>query len=198
MTNTAVLPKKEMFVDRVVTEPLAVRLAGEYDVWDKRDPDAEVFQFGLRSTDLTPEHWNAMLHPLPEVAQLVVNLFAAGHTLQRYQQRQDAGVVERAYLARFEGLTFLALNIARCNSLTFAARDVAETGHDALMGYYFDGYQWKVSLYHARHRTDLDLSQIAVKYGGGGHRGACGFTARVIYSEAAQRDHGRLPFIELP
>ena len=40
----------------------------------------------------------------------------------------------------------------------------------------FDGKCWSVSLYHAKHRKELDLSLIAVKYGGGGHRGACGFT----------------------
>jgi len=28
----------------------------------------------------------------------------------------------------------------------------------------------------AAHRKDIDLSLIAVKHGGGGHRGACGFT----------------------
>lgn len=38
-----------------------------------------------------------------------------------------------------------------------------------------DGYV-DVSLYHSPHENkDYDLSKIAVKYGGGGHRGACGF-----------------------
>ena len=57
---------------------------------------------------------------------------------------------------------------------------VGETGHDALCGFYFNGKKWTVSLYHAKHRTDLDLSKIAVKYGGGGHRGACGFTTEIF------------------
>ena len=61
------------------------------------------------------------------------------------------------------------------NSLTFASRDVRETGHDALLMFHTNGRKWVVSLYHARHRTDLDLSVIAKNNGGGGHRGACGF-----------------------
>jgi hypothetical protein len=36
--------------------------------------------------------------------------------------------------------------------------------------------KWTVSLYGVPHRPDLDLSPIAVKHGGGGHRQACGFT----------------------
>ena len=80
----------------------------------------------------------------------------------------------------FEGLKFLTLNTARCNSLTFAAKDVPETGHDAICGFFWTGRTWKVSLYRARHRMDLDLSNIAVKYGGGGHKGACGFEAKTL------------------
>jgi hypothetical protein len=85
-----------------------------------------------------------------------------------------------AYILEWQGLKFLALNTARgFNSLTFASRDVPETGHDALLGYGFDG-KWRVSLYHANHRKDIDLSAIAIKFGGGGHRGACGFEAGAL------------------
>ena len=94
----------------------------------------------------------------------------------QYAQQENASLVEhRSYLMQWEGLTFLCLNTARCNSLTFAARDVKGLGIDALMGFFFNGKQWTVSLYHSQHRTDIDLSEIAKKYGGGGHRGACGF-----------------------
>lgn len=170
---------KTGYVERRVTEPLAVRLAGEYDVWDKRDPDAEVFQFALRSRELGDDDWRGMLSvALPHIPDVVVELFQNGRLLQRYQQRTDAGMLHRSFLVDWAGLKFLALNTARCNSLTFAAKDVPETGHDALMGFYFDGGKWNFSLYHARHRTDLDLSALAIKRGGGGHRGACGFQTK--------------------
>ena len=194
------LPEKEHYINREICEPPAVRLAGEYDVWDKRDLDAEVFQFGLRSRELTKADWASLLSydshaSIEEIESLVgaghrdllradgtnrnpivIGLLKNGELLQRYQQQTDADVVQhRSFLVNWEGLKFLALTTARCNSLTFAAKDMPETGHDALMGFYFNGKAWTVSLYHAKHRTDLDLSQIAVKYGGGGHRGACGF-----------------------
>ncbi len=169
------LPAKEAFVERMVSEPLAVRLAGEYDIWDKRDPDAEVFQFGLRSRALVANDWRNLL--ASDDAGLVGDLLRDGRILQTYQQRNDAGIMHRSFVVEWEGLKFLALTTARCNSLTFASKDVPETGHDALMGFYFNGKTWTVSLYHAKHRTDLDLSKIAVKFGGGGHRGACGFIA---------------------
>lgn len=167
-------PQKEHYVNRQVSEPLAVRLAGEYDVWDKRDPDAERFQFGLRSEELTSDNWEVLLSR--DGLLLVNRLLAQGSMLQSYQQRQDSDAMSRSFVLGWEGLKFLCLNTARCNSLTFASRDVPETGHDALMGFYFNGRFWTFSLYHAKHRTDLDLSEIAKRWGGGGHRGACGFT----------------------
>lgn len=170
-----VLPMIQDFKARTVNEPLAVRLAGEYDIWDKRDPHAEIFQFGLRSRQLTDADWNLLLG---DGESLIDILLDDGGLLQRYQQSTDASVVNhRSFIIEWGGLKFLALTTARCNSLTFAAKDIPETGHDALMGFYYNGKTWTVSMYHANHRTDLDLSHIAVKYGGGGHRGACGFTA---------------------
>jgi len=196
------LPDKEHYIDRKVVEPLAVRLAGEYDIWDKRDPRADILQFGLRSRELTDFDWKQLLtaNYRPTIDELEA-LIAVGHDknmlepdgtsippvlwglldsgaiLQRYQHRTDASVMGRSFLLEFEGLKFLALCTARCNSLTFAAKDNPETGHDALLGFYYDGRAWTIRMYHAEHRKDLDLSKIAVKYGGGGHRGACGFKA---------------------
>lgn len=180
VVRTLRMPKKEDFIIRKVSEPYAVRLAGEYDIWDKRDSNVDVFQFGLRSKELTDEDWNKLLLETPGDMALhggiIHDLLQAGEILMRYQRETDASVVNyRSFIVEWEGFKFLALTTARCNSLTFAAKDVPETGHDALMAFYFNGQNWNFSLYHAIHRKDIDLSQIAVKYGGGGHRGACGF-----------------------
>lgn len=176
------LPSKQDFIDRKASEPLAVRLAGEYDIWDKRDPEAEVWQFALRSRELAAEDWEALLGTyLPAVPTVALELMKDGYLLQRYQQAQDASVVNRnSQIIEWNGLHFLALNTVRFNSLTFAAKDVPETGHDALLGYGWAGKHWRVSLYHAKHNTGIDLSEIAKDHGGGGHRGACGFTCKTL------------------
>jgi uncharacterized protein len=177
--DTGLLPDKDDFVERRVVEPLAVRLAGEYDIWDKRDPIVDTFQYGLRVDDLTDQTWYHLLEGQNKglAESLVGVLLKQGRAAQKYAQKTDADLVKhRSYRLNWEGLNFIVLNTGKFNSLTFAALDVPETGHDALLGYMFNGKCWTVSLYHAKHRTDLDLSLIAAKYGGGGHRGACGFT----------------------
>jgi len=166
-----VLAEKQVFIDRKVNEPLAVRLAGEYDIWDHRgDGDVE-FQFGMDCQEF-PD-WNELLSNRDDYAKLVVQ---NGVAAMACYAKRDADVMRsRSFTCEFEGLKFLCLCTARCNSNTFAARDVPETGHDALMAFYYTGKGFSCSLYHAAHRKDVDLSKIAVKYGGGGHRGACGF-----------------------
>jgi uncharacterized protein len=171
------LPSKQDYLERNVIEPIAVRLAGEYDIWDHRgDGDLEL-QFGLRCIDLTPEGWSTLLSLAGDGAGFATNLIERGKIAMQYAKQTDASVIKsRGYITKWEGFAFLTLNSARFNSLTFEAMDVLVTGHDALLGFCWNGKAWTVSLYHAKHRKDIDLSQIAVKYGGGGHRGACGFT----------------------
>lgn len=170
-------PTKEDFVDRKVSEPLAVRLAGEYDIWDKRDPDAEVFQFGLRSRELNENDWKALLSFNGGVR--VEMLLECGELIQRYQHRIDKSLMDsRGFEINWEGLRFLCVNTGRFNSLTFASAVKPE--HDALLGFSFNGKNWTVSLYHAEHNKGIDLSAIAVKHGGGGHKGACGFVCGAL------------------
>jgi len=161
---------------RHVQEPYAVTLAGEYDIWNHEPSNGDdiVFQFGL---DATPDlNWGLLLDIAPNGYVYTSSLLDGGRAAKTCIANRDAAVIrERSFFVEFEGLKFLALNTARCNSLSFAALDVPESGHDALMGFYFNGKQWNVSMYQARHRTDIDLSLIAVRHGGGGHRGACGF-----------------------
>lgn len=166
------IPPKPDFIQRLVIEPFAVTLAGEYDVWDHRgDGDLEL-QYGLRCVDQI--NWNALLSTgYRHECDILVD---RGRVAMAYAKHVDASLVKsKSFLTNWEGLNFLCLNTGRFNSNTFAAKDVPETGHDALLGFNWDGKKWTVCLYHAAHRKDLDLSLIAVKHGGGGHKGACGF-----------------------
>lgn len=190
----AELPTKQEYIDRTVTEPLAVRLAGEYDIWDKRDPRAELFQHGLRSQCLD-DVWGLLLDTGekydPEDAMethpsvFIQRLLDQGECLQYAKAHENESIITAyGFTVKWEGLCFLVCNHARFNSHLFTAGIKQE--HDALMGFNFTGEKWRVSLYHKPGREDLDLSTIAVKYKGGGHRGACGFQLK------------ELPFMPLP
>lgn len=178
-----VFASKAEFVERLVREPLAVRLAGEYDIWDRRDPRAELFQHGLRSQELSEGDWNLLLEkyvtPAP-ANQFVADLLAAGAAIQYATTRSNESIIkELGFTFTFEGLTVLACNHARYNSHLFTAGLRPE--HDACFGFkYHPRGDWEISLYHAPGKEHHDLSVIAKKYGGGGHRGACGFRLKTL------------------
>lgn len=177
--NSSNLPEKEAFTSRIVQEPLAVRLAGEYDVWDKRDPNVDVFQYALRGGDVRGLDFSRLLIQDSLLSKdYIYNLMETGEVLMKTADKANEFTTNSyGFLLDFEGLKFLALNTPQKSSMIFKSRDIPSTGHDALLKFSWSGAQWDISLYHAAHRTDLDLSTIAVKYGGGGHRGACGFRA---------------------
>jgi hypothetical protein len=178
MNDPAYLPIKEFYINRIVEEPLAVRLAGEYDIWDKRDPQAELFQHGLRSQELTPEDWNSLLGSQCPV--LLDELLIAGQALQYAKAEENKSIIAKnGFTVQWEGLTFLACNAGSYNSHLFVAGIRPE--HDGLLGFCLRANgKWAVSLYGVPGKPQVDLSAIAKRHGGGGHKQACGFTCDSI------------------
>ena len=151
-------------------EPDAIRLLGEYDIWDRRDPDADTLQYGLKAQATID--WKDLIEKTH--SPLLPKYLSDGKAAKQYMEtiKQDF-YAKRSFTVQFEGLTFCAMNLLAGNSTSFDYAVKPE--HDALMLFYLDGTKFKFSLYHKTGREDLDLSQIAKKYNGGGHRGACGF-----------------------
>lgn len=166
------LPRKEDFLTRKVKEPISVTLAGEYDVWQHENSNGEdiTFQFGL---DARPTlDWPTLLSYKGD--EYTKDLLSRGEAAQLCYRKRDADIVrQRGFDLDFEGLKFIALNTARCNSQSFEAAVKPE--HDGCLAFYWNGNSFIVSLYGVPHKPDVDLSLIAVKHGGGGHKQACGF-----------------------
>lgn len=176
---------REDFVERRVAEPRLLRMAGEYDVWDLRDPDVKALQFGLRALSeekLGELVWDQFLMGKYGMGFLD-DAIDQGRAIQAYCNRQnDEYARGNAHTVRWEGLTWCALNLGqRGNSDLLAAAVRPE--HDGCLAWRYDGAQVSVSLYGVPHRREIDLSVIAVKHGGGGHRGACGFRTTLGHME---------------
>lgn len=171
------IPEKQLFIERKVNEPYSVRLAGEYDVWDKRNPDAELFQHGLRSRDV---NFFRLLNErsLGGDPKYVHEVLEGGKAVQYARELEYAAVItEQGFTMEFEGLTFLACNSHELDIRSHLFEAGIQPHHDALLGFTWNGVQqgWRCSLYGVPGKPDIDLSEIAKKYGGGGHKQACGF-----------------------
>lgn len=167
---------KQLFTDRLVDEPLLLCLAGEYDVWDHRDPDAKALQFGLRALsklDLGHLVWNQFNGDV--TGATLYDVIAQGRAIKSYCDKQnDEYSAAYARTLQWEGLTFCALNLGQRGNSDLL-RGGLKPEHQAGFAWRHTGDSVMVSLYHVPGHEHLDLSEIAKKYGGGGHRGACGF-----------------------
>ncbi len=178
-------PSKQDFIDRKVHEPLAVRLAGEYDIWDKRDPRAELFQHGLRSRELGPYTWDILLSgpTAPEgdkqgLAELYVDtLLDAGQGIAfaRANEYHDV-ITQQGFTVKWEGINFLACNSHELDIRSHLFEAGIKPEHEALLGFTYNGKakDWRVSMYLIPGKEHVDILTIAKQHNGGGHKGACG------------------------
>jgi hypothetical protein len=180
------LPFKEQFIDRDVSEPLAVRLAGEYDIHDPRmktEPDIELFQHALRTEDLEATGaWAQMLEVDDTAERRVRELFKNAKTLSfaRANEYRDV-ITQQGFDVEFEGVKFLACNSHECDIRSQLFEAGIKPHHEALLGFTFTGHDWRISMYRIDGK-ETDILSIAKKYGGGGHPGANGFHASEMAS----------------
>jgi oligoribonuclease NrnB/cAMP/cGMP phosphodiesterase (DHH superfamily) len=168
--------------------PEFIRLLGRYDVWDQSDlnkwnEEILPFQMGMRLTETDPSKntdiWPMTLKMITvgdEKRIIDINI-CNGKTIIAYQKQQNAAYMRsHSYEIEWEGHKCLMLNSGKENSQTFESMYDPQK-HDLMVAYSnVRGIYWAVSLYS----ETIDCSEIAKKYGGGGHKGAAGFTCNEL------------------
>ena len=152
--------------------PDAVKLLGRYDVWDHKNSEVLPFQYGMRMEEWEPtsQKWRCLF----ENPNAYMDYIQDGDTILAYENQQNTAYSKSmAFPVEFEGHKTWAINKALSNAKIFETIKDADKRPLWLLFNCRDGL-WKYSLYSAPN-SGIDVSQIAVKYGGGGHAGAAGF-----------------------
>lgn len=136
------------------------------DLWRKSLPHGDEFTIALRSYPQDFEVWDQLWHDGPS------RLIAEGKSIQRYYRQRVEELKRSAYEAWIDGY-----HCWIANAPYFAASEVAgelaeNTGFGAC---YFEVGKDRFQ-YSLRARGDFDVSEVAKKFGGGGHKAAAGFT----------------------
>jgi len=147
--------------------PRVVELIADYDTWTfKHGEITRQVHEGMLLYDTRPLSgcWSRWF------VDGVREIRHDGEIALKYRERLNAMVAKNAYHIVWEGYDCICCNSPLYGSNLFDSTD----GGDILIVYRYGNGKWTVSLY-AGH-SDVDVSQIAMRYGGGGHRGAAGFT----------------------
>lgn len=148
--------------------PTVVSLLGDYDVWTFVWTGTMELQMGIKLYDTNPlsgmwRNWlSVQYNPREEINE--------GKALIKYQNNKNAELVKAwSFITEFEGYKVIACNAGSVNSQLF---DSVTEDYDLMMPFAYDGKQWGISIYT---KKDIDVSELAKKYGGGGHAKAAGF-----------------------
>jgi len=153
--------------------PLFTKLIADWDVWkfDFGD-DTRHFQTAFNAYDFSPSSklWDRFFtSPFAEQ-----DLILQGKTMMQFRDGWAKSYMSLGFETVFEGVKCFAVNLGHCNSEYF--KSLPEGQYDVLMPFVYDGNQYTVSLYS----KTVDVSDIAKKYGGGGHKGASGFQCKEL------------------
>ncbi len=154
--------------------PRAVVLIGDRDIWRWAEPETGPFNAALYAEEDTSPcndaFWQPLLDDDPEAFQ---RLLTKGEILHTARLREVRHLVdEKGFEVLFEGLRTLALNTRGRGEI---GEYIRQKGYP--LGYcYFDAWhQGQLYTFVTLYSDQVDVSEIARKFGGGGHPGAAGF-----------------------
>jgi oligoribonuclease NrnB/cAMP/cGMP phosphodiesterase (DHH superfamily) len=159
--------------------PYYVKLVSDYDCWIyKFDPDTTYFKIGMDTfehnaldqiwKDLYFEYFNPSFYT--HRSEFV--LINKGKDIKQYIDQDNTQYRNSwAYESEIAGIKCLVIN-RKSNSWIFGDK-VNE--YPITMVWAFDGERYSYSIYSVA--SEIDCSKIAEKFGGGGHKGAAGFSS---------------------
>jgi len=154
--------------------PKAVRLLGRYDVWDHQDPEVLPFQMGIRLENTYPDNQSMWQDYFSKYSDdLVKDTIKDGQLILKYQKQENEKYAKScAFEVEFEGYKAICVNKMLTNSQLFESV-YDPNKHDIMIAF---GLRktgiWTMSFYSTK--TDVDCSELAKRFGGGGHKGASG------------------------
>jgi len=169
---------KFCFPDRAI--PRAVELIGDYDSWRMElAPACLKFYEGIKTFDTQPFHddfWSVLLNFSKQFDQdtLVDEILWIGKSCIKYRNNYCKDIREGyGYNTFIDGHTAFATNMYHFGSQGFGEKFQQ---YPVCIAYIHDGKKFTVSLYS----ETVDVSEIAKKFGGGGHKGAAGFVCEAL------------------
>jgi oligoribonuclease NrnB/cAMP/cGMP phosphodiesterase (DHH superfamily) len=156
--------------------PLLIRYVEDRDLWKWNLGSTEEILSAVDSFERTFENWD-MLHSYLDAEDSVrwKRVKTMGEGILQYKKNLIKSLMRNAYQTNIMGKTVPIINIPFFQSEV--AAELAMTA-DYAAAYYFDGEAYKFSL-RSKEGGD-DVSLIAAKFGGGGHKNASGFLIKSL------------------
>ena len=152
--------------------PTFIKLIGDRDKWAwKFGTETKLFNLGLQLYPHQPQDkiWQELFD-----FEMVRRVQLDGEICGKFRDNFCKDYADSyGFEAEFEGYKCFALGLYMFGSETFGERFKE---YDICLSFEYDGKNYIIGLYS----TTVDVSIIAKKYGGGGHKGAAGFVSKIL------------------
>lgn len=169
MVNTG----KSFDISMTDNAPMFTKYISDFDVWKfEYGQDTKAFEMGLYVQNLDPDSdiWENLYGNNADV--LISNIIQDGYIMLNYRDCWSKEYCEHiGFEIEFEGYKCFAINLAMISSDNFKSIDKEK--YDMFIGFSYNGKSWNYSLRSEK----VNCSEIAMKYGGGGHKGASAFSS---------------------
>jgi nanoRNase/pAp phosphatase (c-di-AMP/oligoRNAs hydrolase) len=158
--------------------PNILRYIEDRDLWNWNLSYSREILAVIDSEEKTFENWDILSSKLSSVgSQAWVKVLNKGEGIVQYSETLIKNLIKNAHSIYIDGVKVQVVNTAFFQS---EIGNRLSVGQPFAGAYYWDGSRYCFSL---RSQDDgLDVSEIAKKYGGGGHARASGFTVTDISS----------------
>ena len=187
--NPPGLRRKDVSAARLVWEylypgqqcPVAIQYVSDYDTWQwDKNINALYFHYGLGMIDLKPNDRKSvkLFETILTDNEYIDRVCTTGKKINDFIQLHNKIIVDDgAFETELDGTKALACNIKNTNSLVFDSLNdkYKDFPLRILFSWFANIRKYRVSVFS----TDIEhypAHQLAMKYGGGGHPGAAGFT----------------------
>jgi oligoribonuclease NrnB/cAMP/cGMP phosphodiesterase (DHH superfamily) len=172
--------------------PYFIKLVSDYDCWIyKYEPDTTYFKIGMeaRPFDALDNVWELLLcgNGFTEFdsSGAFSNIKKDGEVIKKFIDKDNEYYRNHfSYETEIEGLKCLVVN-KKTNSWVFGEK---YEEYPIVMVWVFNGEKYTYSIFSSN--PDIDCSKIAEKYGGGGHKGAAGFSSDELLFKKVQLKKG--------
>lgn len=159
--------------------PRFTKLIADWDVWSfEYGDETRQFVTALNAEDTRPESdfwYYLMTDSKSNCNYRLALLIDDGKKMLRFRDGFAKNYIPLGFHTMFEGYRCFAMNIGHINSEWF--KEVTKGNpYDILIAFVFNGKKFQVSLYS----ETVNVSEIAKKYGGGGHLKASGFVCECL------------------
>lgn len=154
--------------------PTAVLYVGDRDIWKHEYPETKPFGEGLYQEDTDPENDQVWTPLLNDDHNSLNELISRGEVLYKARiKRSERLISSKGFELDFEGHSTLALNARGNGDL---GEIIRQQGYEIGYCYSEAAQNGEIVTFVTLYSDSVDVSEIARKYGGGGHKAAAGFS----------------------